>query len=158
MTTTATGAGKGKGKGKGTKPRTRGKKKNPLTAQQRLAILVGGVGAFVLLLSVWECTTALHSLTGMPYLLAALLAIGIDMGMVTTEMAAVAAAKGSDAHKWAERYIALAVGLSVVLNAAAASVHADDGAMKALAAIVGGVVPILVYIAGRVAGGLWTAK
>src|SRR4051812_18131512 len=125
--------------------------------QQRLALLVGGVGAFVLLLSVWECCTALHTLTGMPYVLAGLLAVGIDLGMCVCEMAAVVSAKGTDAHLWGERYIGLAVALSVVLNAAAAAAHAE-GWMKAVAVGVGGVVPVLVYIAGRVAGGLWTGK
>lgn len=134
-----------KGKGKG------------LSTDEKLALIVGGVGTFVLMLSVWECTTALHSLTGMPILLAGLLAIGIDLGMVATEMAAIVAQQGSDAYKWAERYIALAVGLSVVLNAAAAAAHAD-GWLKLVAVPVGGVVPVFVYIAGRVAGALWTGK
>jgi hypothetical protein len=132
-------------------------RRSKVKPQQRPALLVGGVGAFVLLLSVWECCSGLHALTGMPYALASLLAVGIDLGMVTTEMAAVVSPKGTDAHWWAERYIWLAVGLSVVLNAAAAASHAE-GCLKAVAVAVGGVVPVLVYVAGRVAGGLWTGK
>ena len=124
---------------------------------QKLALAVGGVGAFVLLLSVWECTAALNELTGMPIFLAGLLAVGIDLGMVVSEMAAVVGEKEKDSHKWAERYIALAVGLSVVLNAAAAASHAS-GWMVAVAVPVGGVVPAFVYIAGRTAGSLWTGK
>jgi hypothetical protein len=125
--------------------------------QRRLALAVGGVGAFVLALSIWEVGTALHALTGMPYALAALLAVGVDLGMVVSEMAAVVSDAGRDAHCWAERYIALSVGLSVVLNAAAAASHAE-GWMKAVALGVGGVVPVFVYIAGRVAGALWAGK
>ena len=132
----------------------RKKKSRP---QQKLALAVGGVGAFVLLLSVWECTSALNKLTGMPLFLASLLACGIDFGMVVSEMAAVVGEKGKDSHKWAERYIALAVGLSVVLNAAAAASHAT-GWLVAAAVLVGGMVPVLVYIAGRTAGSLWTGK
>jgi hypothetical protein len=151
----ASGNDSPQGKARGGKARTPHMAK--VKPQQRLALLVGGVGAFVLLLSVWECCTALHALTGMPYALAGLLAVGIDMGMVACEMAAVASAKDTEAHNWAERYIGLAVGLSVVLNAAAAASHAA-GWMKAMAVAVGGVVPVLVYIAGRMAGGLWTGK
>jgi hypothetical protein len=128
-----------------------------LATGQCLALLVGGVGTFVLALSVWECTTALHSLTGMPPMLAGLLAVGIDLGMVATEMAAIVSDKASDAYRWAERYIGLAVGLSVVLNAAAAAAHAT-GWLVLVAVPVGGVVPVFVYIAGRVAGALWTGK
>jgi hypothetical protein len=136
------------------KPKTSRARVKP---QRRLALAVGGVGAFVLVLSVWEVSTALHALTGMPYALAALLAVGIDLGMVVSEMAAVVSDTGRDAYRWSERYIALAVGLSVVLNAAAAASHAE-GWMKVVAVGVGGVVPVFVYIAGRVAGALWTGK
>jgi hypothetical protein len=93
----------------------------------------------------------------MPYVLAALLAVGIDLGMVATEMAVIVTPKDSDAHKWGERYIGLAVGLSVLLNAAAATGHAS-GWMVVLAAPVGGVVPVFVYLAGRVSGALYTGK
>src|SRR5262249_36885607 len=108
-------------------------------------------------LSVSECTTALNRLTGMPLSLAALLAVGIDLGMVVSEMAAVVSDKDKDAHRWSERYIALAVGLSVLLNSAAAASHAA-GWLVAVAVPVGGVVPIFVYVAGRIAGSLWTGK
>jgi hypothetical protein len=125
--------------------------------QRKLALAVGGVGAFVLFLSVWECTTALNSLTGMPYLLAGLLAIGIDLGMVVSEMAAVVASKDQDAHLWAERYIGLSVGLSVVLNAAAAASH-TSGLWIGAAIAVGGLIPVFVFVAGRTAGALYTGK
>jgi hypothetical protein len=125
--------------------------------QQKLALAVGGVGCFVLLLSVWECCAALHSLTGLPWALAAFLALGIDAGMVTAEMAAVACDGASEAHLWSERYIRLAVVLSVLLNAVAAAAHAE-GLWKVAAVVVGGLVPVLVYIAGRVSGSLYTGR
>jgi hypothetical protein len=87
--------------------------------------------------------------------LAGLLAVGIDAGMVVSEMAAVVTEQGKESHRWAERYIRLAVGLSVLLNAAAAASHAT-GWMMAVAIPVGGAVPVFVYIAGRTAGSLYT--
>jgi hypothetical protein len=144
----------GQAKGQPVRLKVRKPKAHP---QRKLALAVGGVGTFVLLLSVWDCTAALHDLTGLPYVLAALLAVGIDLGMVVSEMAAVISEKGKDAHRWAERYVRLAVGLSVLLNGAAAAGHAR-GWLVAVAVPVGGVVPAFVYIAGRTAGSLYTGK
>jgi hypothetical protein len=128
-----------------------------LTPQQRVALAVGGVGTTVLGLSVWECTSALSSLTGMPTALSGMLAVGIDAGMVAAEMAAIVAAKGSESYRWANAYIVAAVVLSVLLNGTAAASHAT-GWLVYLAAAVGGVVPLLVHAAGRVAGALWTGR
>ncbi len=137
--------------------RARSRTRTRAKPEKRLALAVGGVGAFVLFLSVWEVMTALHLLTGMPYVLAGLLAIGIDLGMVVSELASVVARRASHARYWAEAYIAVAVGLSVVLNAAAAASHASG--LWVLAAVpVGGVVPVFVFIAGRTAGALFTGK
>lgn len=124
---------------------------------KELALTVAAIGTFVLLLSVWECCSALQALTGMPIVLAALLAIGIDVGMVVSEAAAVVSSESSETRLWAERYVGLAVVMSVVLNAAAAASHAE-GWMKLVAMMVGGMIPILVYVAGRVAGGLWAGR
>src|SRR4051812_21624851 len=68
------------------------KNKPVLSSRRRMAIGVGSVGVAVLLLSVYHCTEAISLLTGSPILLAALLAVGIDCGMVVTEMAAIIAA------------------------------------------------------------------
>lgn len=148
---------------KGTNPpskpaRKAGKAKNGgFSPNQKLALCVGGIAGFVLLLSVWECTTALASLTGMPLVLAGLLAIGIDCGMVASEIVASATIAGEESRKWAERYVGLAVALSVVLNAVSAASH-GEGAWKLAGAAVGACVPILVYVAGRVAGACWQGK
>lgn len=139
-------------------PRKSGKDKpTGFSPNQKLALAVGSIAGFVLLLSVWECTTALSALTGMPLALAGLLAVGIDCGMVASEIVASATIAGEEARKWAERYVGLAVALSVVLNAVSAASH-GEGAWKLAGAAVGACVPILVYVAGRVAGACWQGK
>src|SRR5207248_2280879 len=82
-----------------------------LSARRRIALGVGGVGTFVLALSVSPCTDALVTTTGTPWVLAALLAVGIDCGIVACEVAATVA--GKSARRWAKGYVALAVGLSM---------------------------------------------
>ncbi len=124
------------------------------TARQRIAIAVGSVGCFVLLLSVWHCTEALTTLTGSPVALAALLAIGIDCGMVACEMATIIGT--GEAKKWGERYIVLAVALSMVLNSLASGMHAER--FEWLAYGVGAIIPVLVFILGKVAGLLWKGE
>jgi hypothetical protein len=126
-------------------------------AYQKLAMSVGGVACFLLVLSVWDCTLALNRLTGMPVILATLMAVGIDFGMVVCEMAAVVSGRGTRGRYWSEWYVHLAVALSVCLNATAAASHAS-GWFIAAAVPVGGVIPIFIYIAGRTAGSLWTRK
>jgi len=139
-------------------PRKAGKpKQGGFSPNQKLALCVGGIAGFVLLLSVWECTTALACLTGMPLVLAGLLAIGIDCGMVASEIVASATIAGEESRKWAERYVSLAVALSVVLNAVSAASH-GEGAWKLAGALCGACVPVLVYVAGRVAGACWQGK
>lgn len=140
----------------GRKRTAKAKTKPPLTGHQRLAMVVGGVAGFVLALSVWEVTVALNTLTGMPLVIAALMAIGIDCGMVVCEMAVIAA-PDTDAGRWGKKYIITAVALSMLLNGLAATQHAE-GWWVALAAPVGAIMPLLVYMAGRVAGSLWVGK
>jgi hypothetical protein len=52
-------------------------------------IPVGGVGCCVLALSVFHCSAALAALTGSNMVLAILLAIGIDCGLVACELVAL---------------------------------------------------------------------
>ena len=126
-------------------------RRTTLRSRQKLALVVGSVGVSVLALSLWHCTAALATLTGSPLVLAGLLAIGIDAGMVVAELAHIAA--DGDARKWAGRYVATAVALSVGLNAFASMAHAERWLW--LAAIVGAVIPLLVYMLFRIAGHLW---
>jgi hypothetical protein len=131
------------------------KSKVVLSARRRMAVGVGSVGIAVLLLSVYHCTEAISLLTGSPILLAALLAVGIDCGMVVTEMAAIIAAhdKVPNCRRWANAYIVAAVLLSMLLNSVASGLHAEQ--FKLLAYSVGAIIPVLVFILGKVAGLLW---
>ena len=60
---------------------------------RRLAGAAGAVGVFLLALSLWHCSAAIASLTGAALLLAVLLAVGIDGGLVVSELAAVLVAE-----------------------------------------------------------------
>jgi hypothetical protein len=123
---------------RGSKPAAERATRRVLSARRRIALAVGGVGAFVLALSVSHCTDTLVATTGAPWVLAGLLAVGIDCGMVACEVAATVA--GRSARRWAKGYVALAVLLSMLLNALASAQHvAADYAVLAYA--VGAVVP-----------------
>lgn len=126
------------------------------TGKQRMALVLGGAATFVLALSVWEVTTALTTLTKMPLVIAALMAVGIDVVMVLCEMAVIVA-PDTDAARWGKRYVGTTVGLSMLLNGLAASQHAE-GVWAVLAAGVGAIMPVLVYMAFRVAGSLYVGK
>lgn len=123
-----------------------------LTARRRIALAVGGVGTFLLALSVWHCTEALAALTGSPIALALLLAVGIDCGMVACEVASLASA--GPARRWADGYVAVAVALSALLNSWASGANATGSAWLAYA--VGALIPLLVFGLGKVAGHLWS--
>jgi hypothetical protein len=57
--------------------------------QHRLAYLTAGAGTGLLLLSVWHCATSISLLTGSPLILAAPMAVAIDVGFVACEVAAL---------------------------------------------------------------------
>jgi hypothetical protein len=122
-----------------------------------LAVGWGGVGVGVLGLSVVHCTESIELLTGSHWALAGLLAVGIDAGMVASELAEVAShGTGSQCkvRPWAVGYTVAAVLLSVLLNAYAFGLHAHAGMVWA-AWLLGAVIPGLVYALGRVSGHLW---
>ena len=106
-----------------------------------------------------HCTQAISSLTGSHWLLSALLAIGIDAGMVVSEVAEVAS-HGTSAERtvgrWARGYTLAAIVLSMLLNGYAFGQHAT-GAVTYAAAALGLIIPALVYGLGRVAAHLWSA-
>jgi hypothetical protein len=118
-----------------------------LTARQKISLTVGSVGIGVLALSVFHCTEALMALTG------------IDAGMVMCEFSILAAKgdKGRKVRGWSTAYIVLAVVLSCGLNGWASQHNAQDG-LEVAAAAVGGLIPVLVFILGKVAGMLWEAE
>jgi hypothetical protein len=61
--------------------------------QRRLAYAAGGVGVGMLLLSVLHVSEAIALLTGQHMVLAGLLAVGIDCGLVVSELAAIMVAE-----------------------------------------------------------------
>jgi hypothetical protein len=148
----------GKPRGKAER-KPRGGSRKGMRAAKRLAVVCGGIASAVLALSVVHCTEAIGTLTGSHWLLAALLAIGIDAGAVVAEVAEVSA-HGTKAQqtvgRWAAGYTAVAVVLSMGLNAYAFSRHAE-GALVWAATALGVVIPGLVYGLGRVAAHLWRA-
>jgi hypothetical protein len=126
---------------------------------RRLACAVGSVGVGVLSLSVAHCTESIGLLTGSHWALSGLLAVGIDAGMVASELAELAShgtKAGERVRPWAMGYTLAAVLLSVLLNAYAFGLHAAPG-MTWAAWLLGAVIPGLVYALGRVAGHLWAA-
>ncbi len=144
-------------KGKASPSRRGGRKS--MRSARRLAVVCGSVATGVLALSVVHCTQAIAGLTGSHWVLAMLLAIGIDAGMVAAEMAEVNA-HGTNAERtvgrWARGYTIAAILLSMGLNSYAFSQHAQGGLVYAAAAL-GVIIPGLVYGLGRVAAHLWKA-
>lgn len=124
------------------------------------AKIVGGIGVFALGLSVIHCTQSINALTGSGMFLAALLAVAIDAGMIACECAELLA-HDTSAHAhvkpWATAYIVMAVVLSMFLNAYGSAMHAPAG-MRYGSYVIGAVVPVLVYVLGKVAGHMWTAR
>jgi hypothetical protein len=150
----------GTGKRQAIKPKTKAKQRRKgMKHARRLACAVGAVGVGVLGLSVAHCTESIGLLTGSHWALSALLAIGIDAGMVVSELAELAShgtKAGERVRPWACGYTVAAVLLSVLLNAYAFGLHAAPG-MTWAAWLLGAVIPGLVYALGRVAGHLWQA-
>jgi len=139
------------------KPRSSARR--TMRAAKRLAAVCGSVATAVLALSVVHCTQAIAGLPGSHWLLSALLAIGIDAGMVVSEVAEVASHGTSAEHtvgRWARGYTIAAIVLSMALNAYAFGQHAT-GALACAAAALGIIIPGLVYGLGRVAAHLWRA-
>jgi hypothetical protein len=143
-------------------PRTTNKQRGgrkALKHARRLACAVGCVGVGVLGLSVTHCTESIGLLTGSHWALSGLLAVGIDAGMVASELAELVShgtKAGQHIRPWACGYTVAAVLLSVLLNAYAFGLHAAPG-MTWAAWLLGAVIPGLVYALGRVAGHLWQA-
>src|SRR4051812_43019817 len=72
-----------------------------LSSRRKVAIAVGSVGVTLLILSVYHCTEALCVLTGSPVYLAGLLAVGIDAGLVVSELAAILGEDDTKVSRWA---------------------------------------------------------
>jgi hypothetical protein len=145
---------KSKTTGAGAGTTKRAPKAKRWTARQRVSAVVGGVCVAVLALSVVHVTEAIAHLTGSPVLLAALLAIGIDAGMVACEIAYVVGHTDKVARRWATAYVILAVLLSCLCNGWASAHKAEPG-LYAAAWAVGAVIPLLLFVGGKVSARLW---
>jgi hypothetical protein len=116
-------------------------------------VLLGGVAAGLVFLSVYHLTCAVSTLTGSPLLLAVLLAVGIDLGLVASEVAEMIA-EDNVVQKWSKGYLALATILSMVLNSYEFAAHAPDNWFsKALSVGFGLVLPVMIFVLARQAGG-----
>ncbi len=138
-----------------TAKRTR-KSKTVLSPRRWMSVGVGCVGVAVLALSVVHCTEAIQALTHSGVILSLLLAVGVDAGMVVCELASIISAHDEKpgCRRWATCYIVLSVLLSCLLNGWASG-HQVESDMRIVAYGVGGLVPILVFVLGQVAGLLW---
>lgn len=148
---------KGSGKAKTKQPKRTTKKKG-LAAKQRVAILLGSVAAGLVFLSVYHLTCGIATLTGSPLALAVLLAIGIDLGLVASEVCEMIA-DDPKVQRWSKVYMAMATVLSMLLNSYEFAAHAPDHWFgKALSVGFGLVLPVMIYVLARQAGGLWAKK
>jgi hypothetical protein len=126
------------------------------TPHRRAALSLGGVGCFLLVLSLWHCTTALSLLTGSPWPLALCMAIGIDAGMVASEVAAIVG-RDSRAKRWANAYMGVAIAMSMCLNGLGNVLHAPEKYLWA-AIPTGVIIPGMVWLLAKATAYLWEHK
>ncbi len=117
------------------------------------------IATALLALSVSHLTEAISALTGTHFALAALLAIGIDAGMLACEAALLlrADSKDKEMRNWAVGYVVSAALASALLNAYAFAQHAPTG-MEPASVALGLLIPGLVLALGKVGGKLYLAK
>lgn len=139
------------------KPRWASKKW--IGARKRVALVLGSVAAGLVFLSVYHLTCAISTLTGSPLVLAVLLAVGIDLGLVASEVAEMIAENDVTVRRWSRVYMAMATVLSMLLNAYEFAAHApDQWFSKTLSVGFGLALPLMVYLLAKQAGGLWHRK
>ncbi len=144
------------------KAKTKQTRKHPakkgLATEQRTAILLGSVASGLVFLSVYHLTCAVSTLTGSPLVLAVLLAIGIDLGLVASEVAEMIA-EDKSVQRWSKVYMAMATVMSMALNSYEFAAHAPEHWFsKALSVAFGLVLPVMIFVLARQAGGLWSKK
>lgn len=140
------------------KPSRRASKKK-MGAKQRTALVLGSVAAGLVFLSVYHLTCAISTLTGSPLVLAVLLAVGIDLGLVASEVAEMIAEDDKKIQRWSRVYMAMATVLSMLLNAYEFAAHAPEHWFsKTLSVSFGLALPMMIYVLARQAGGLWHRK
>jgi hypothetical protein len=138
-------------------PRPRSKK--GIGARKRVALVLGSVAAGLVFLSVYHLTCAISTLTGSPLVLAVLLAVGIDLGLVASEVAEMIAEDDKQIQRWSRVYMAMATVLSMLLNAYEFAAHAPAQWFSQLLSVSFGLaLPVMIYVLARQAGGLWHRK
>ena len=126
------------------------------TAKQKMAVGLGGVASLLVLLSVYHLTCGIATLTGSPIMLALLLAIGIDIGLVFSEVCETIC---HEASGWSKVYMGMATVMSMALNSYEFAAHAPEGLLsKGLSICFGLALPIMVYVLARQAIKCWQTK
>lgn len=126
---------------------------------QTVAKCVGGIATLLIALSVWHLTCAISTLTGSAFVLAILLAIGIDLGLVASEIAELVAHHSTTVAKWARGYMGMATVLSIILNAYEFAEKAPDGLLtQGLAITFGVLLPIMIFVLARIAAHLHQSR
>jgi hypothetical protein len=117
-----------------------------------VAVGAVGVGGLLLVLSLQHLAVGVQAITGCGWTEALLLAVGIDLGLVVTEMAAIVAspavARSIRLYVWA--MISSTLALSAGLNAWAFAQHAA-GLMVYASCAFGFFVPLMVFGLSKVA-------
>lgn len=128
-------------------------------ACQTVAKLIGGIATALVILSVWHLTAGIAVLTGSHLLLAFLLAVGIDFGLISSEIAELVAHGNHKVRNWARSYMVIATVLSIFLNAYEFAAHAPAGNLTQGIAIGFGVLlPVMIFILARVAAHLYESR
>jgi hypothetical protein len=128
-------------------------------AKIRTAMVLGSVAAGLVCLSVYHLTCAIGTLTGSPLVLAVLLAVGIDLGLVASEVAEMLADEDQKVRHWSRCYVFMATVMSVLLNSYEFAAHAPPNWFsQSLSIGFGFALPVMIYVLARQAGGLWSQK
>ena len=147
------------GKAKPKQTTKRAKKKKGIGANQRVALLLGGVAALLVALSVYHLTCGIATLTGSPIALALLLAVGIDIGLVASEVAEVLGHADDEVKRWSRVYMAMATVMSMLLNSYEFAAHAPQQLFsQALSVAFGLALPVMVWVLARQGMKLWALK
>lgn len=124
-----------------------------------VAKVIGGIATGLVILSVWHLTAGIAVLTGSHIMLALLLAVGIDLGLISSELAELVAHGNNQVRNWARAYMVIATVLSIFLNAYEFSAHAPTGALTQSIAIGFGILlPVMIFILARIAAHLYETR
>lgn len=128
-------------------------------ACQAVAKCVGGIASLLVFLSVWHLTCAISTLTGSNIMLAMLLAVGIDLGLIASEIGELVAHGNAVVARWARAYMFKATILSIILNTYEFAKSAPEGALtQGLAITFGILLPIMIFVLARLAAHLHQSR